>query len=304
MEHWNSVSTGSSIAIDTSAVCRLLNAIGSVDNTSMAKAVLDLVDSQVAMDHCTLMAFTADHNPRVIAVASQAQDRQIHHCANEYARQFHQHDRIQLHLQSMLPQQETGDILVHRQTLAQIIDAELRRLYNDTLGVVDSMAVTVKTGRRAWITTQLCRHRDQGTLEHGEIKQILQLASLIATSVSRHCQLEAGGEGEFRASVSEGIDALCSLLTQRERQVILRILDGVTVEQIAGELGLKPTTVITYRSRAYEKLGISSRRELFSTLLRNRNATQHWQPPVVPDHSPLFQRPVYATSTATDRSHQ
>ncbi|MCY0151317.1 LuxR C-terminal-related transcriptional regulator [Hoeflea alexandrii] len=33
---------------------------------------------------------------------------------------------------------------------------------------------------------------------------------------------------------------------------------------IAGELGLSPATIVTYRRRAYGKLGISSRGDLFA----------------------------------------
>lgn len=304
MEHWNSVSSDTGIAIDSSLVCRLLEAIGSVDHTTLSNAVLELVNRHVAMADCSVMAFTAERNPRIVSVTSQTDNHQIFHCASNYARHLYQHDRIQLHLQSILPQQEIGHITVHRQTLSQIIDAELRRLYNDTLGIVDSMAVTIKTGRREWITASLCRHRNQGPLRKEEIETILQLAPLIATSISRHCRLEADGEGDYRSSVSDDIDQLCSLLTQRERQVILRILDGVTVEQIAGELGLKPTTVITYRSRAYEKLGISSRRELFSAVLRKRNGSNPWQPADTPGTLHFLNGPAYATSTGSDRPHQ
>jgi DNA-binding CsgD family transcriptional regulator len=282
----------------------LINAIGSVDHTTVAHAVLELVNGHVAMADCSVMAFVAEGNPRLVSVCSQTDDHQIFHCASNYARHLYQHDRIQLHLQSILPQQEIGQVTIHRQTLTQIIDAELRRLYNDTLEVVDSMAITIKTGRREWITTSLCRHRNQGTLGQEEIETILQLAALIATSVARHCRIEADSEVVSQTSVSEGIDQLCSLLTKRERQVILRILDGVTVEKIAGELGLKPTTVITYRSRAYEKLGISSRRELFSNLLRNRKGSNPWQPAELLDNPPRFNGPAYATSTGSDRPHQ
>ena len=288
MEYWKSVSTDTGLAIDCADACRLFNAIGSADHTSMARAILDLVNRHVAMADCTILNFGAERNPRVVAVASLTDDRQIFHCATNYARQLYHHDRIQLHLHSLLPEQKIDSIAVHRQTLTQIIDAELRRLYNDTLGVVDSMAITIKTGRHEWITTNLCRHRLQGILDKEEIETIRQLAPLIATSVARHCRLEAEGEGEFRASVSDGIDELCSQLTTRERQVILRILDGVTVERIAEELGLKPTTVITYRSRAYEKLGISSRRELFSTLLRSRATSSPWQRSEMPGNPPGF----------------
>jgi DNA-binding CsgD family transcriptional regulator len=304
MEHWNNLSSDTGIAIDSTAVCRLLSAIGSVDHSTLALAVLELVNAHVAMAACSMMAFVAERNPRLVSVCSQTDEHQIFHCTSNYARHLYQHDRIQLHLQSILPQQEIGHITVHRQTLTQIIDAELRRLYSDTLGVVDSIAVTIKTGHQEWITTSLCRHRDQGPLDEDEIETVLQLATLIATSASRHCRIEADGEADNQTSVHDGIDQLCSLLTKRERQVILRILDGVTIENIASELGLKPTTVITYRSRAYEKLGISSRHELFSAVLQNRKGSSPWQPATIPDTASPFTGPSYAASTGTDRPYQ
>lgn len=53
-------------------------------------------------------------------------------------------------------------------------------------------------------------------------------------------------------------------LSERERQVCLGVLAGKKTEIIAGEIGVAPSTVTTYRRRAYEKLGISSSAALFA----------------------------------------
>ncbi len=53
-------------------------------------------------------------------------------------------------------------------------------------------------------------------------------------------------------------------LSDREREVCLGVLSGKKTETIAGEIGVAPSTVTTYRRRAYEKLGISSRAALFA----------------------------------------
>lgn len=47
-------------------------------------------------------------------------------------------------------------------------------------------------------------------------------------------------------------------LSERERQVAELLLSGKTQAEIAGELGLKASTVGTYRQRALEKLGLDS----------------------------------------------
>ncbi|WP_428648997.1 helix-turn-helix transcriptional regulator [Roseibium sp.] len=55
-----------------------------------------------------------------------------------------------------------------------------------------------------------------------------------------------------------------SALSERERAVCLGILSGRKAEAIAAELEVAASTVITYRKRAYGKLGISSRAGLFA----------------------------------------
>ena len=58
--------------------------------------------------------------------------------------------------------------------------------------------------------------------------------------------------------------ACLAVLSAREREICLGVLDGKKAELIAGELDLSPATVVTYRRRAYAKLGISSRGDLFA----------------------------------------
>ncbi|TKW76868.1 MAG: hypothetical protein DI543_18695, partial [Bradyrhizobium icense] len=57
-------------------------------------------------------------------------------------------------------------------------------------------------------------------------------------------------------------------LTGREKEVCLRILSGFSSEAIAAELGISLHSALTYRKRAYEKLGISAQNELFGMVLR------------------------------------
>ncbi|PLW76348.1 helix-turn-helix domain-containing protein [Cohaesibacter celericrescens] len=52
-------------------------------------------------------------------------------------------------------------------------------------------------------------------------------------------------------------------LSDREKQVCHGILQGKKAEVIAADMDVAPSTVVTYRRRAYEKLGISSRASLF-----------------------------------------
>ena len=55
-----------------------------------------------------------------------------------------------------------------------------------------------------------------------------------------------------------------SALSNREREVCLGVLRGRKAEAIAADLAITPNSVVTYRRRAYAKLGVNSRADLFS----------------------------------------
>lgn len=60
-------------------------------------------------------------------------------------------------------------------------------------------------------------------------------------------------------------------LSLREKQVVLLLLRGLTLRQIAPELGLTFSTVSTYSKTIYRKLGINSRAQLFLLFRRQPN---------------------------------
>ena len=76
----------------------------------------------------------------------------------------------------------------------------------------------------------------------------------------RPAQSERSGPDELGKQVSR-LDG--TALSPREKQVALLLLQGMTLRQIAPELGLTPATVATYSKSVYKKLGINSRAELF-----------------------------------------
>lgn len=68
----------------------------------------------------------------------------------------------------------------------------------------------------------------------------------------------------FERDVDTGIPAPLTVLSDRERAVCLGILSGQKSEAIAADLGIAASSVITYRKRAYGKLGVTSRTGLFA----------------------------------------
>ncbi len=69
-------------------------------------------------------------------------------------------------------------------------------------------------------------------------------------------------------TLTGGTSALDSL-SERELQVLLKITQGHSIQEIADVLYLSPKTVSTYRSRIFKKLGVHSDVELTHLALRH-----------------------------------
>jgi DNA-binding CsgD family transcriptional regulator len=89
-------------------------------------------------------------------------------------------------------------------------------------------------------------------------RRFSRAAPVFGSLIARHLR---GPEVEAR------LRALCPALTAREVAVCNALLRGSSAPQVAGALGLRVSSVHTYRKRAYAKLGVGSLPELFQRLL-------------------------------------
>jgi len=111
------------------------------------------------------------------------------------------------------------------------------------------------------------------------LESILPLMTALIAAHYRILRLKATGEPPKKWKAHSLVHTIISKnappfskLTRREREVCERILLGYTSVGIGLDLAIAQSSVITYRRRAYEKLGISSQNELFSLCL---TAGQH-----------------------------
>ncbi len=76
---------------------------------------------------------------------------------------------------------------------------------------------------------------------------------LIAALITQH----------YRLNQSLSSEGPLAILSDRERQICQGILRGKKMEAISAETGVATSSAITYKKRAYAKLGITSRAALF-----------------------------------------
>lgn len=103
------------------------------------------------------------------------------------------------------------------------------------------------------LAINLYRHQSQAAFRAHEIDAIGHASALLTACVLRHLGTDCPP------------DPLLTL-TVRERAVCSRMLKGWTHDGIAADLGVSSATVKTYRNRAFDRLGIHHRNELFALM--------------------------------------
>ncbi len=81
---------------------------------------------------------------------------------------------------------------------------------------------------------------------------------------------ETGGKSAPELSAGE-LNERLALLTPRERDLFLLLLEGYTLKESANQLSVKYSTANTHMTGIYKKLGVNSRAEL---IIRYRNAVK------------------------------
>lgn len=168
-------------------------------------------------------------------------------------------------------------------TADEIPDEHRARVYQ-AHGMAERISV-VDRDADGTFAVNLYRHEHQPHFTDAQIAGFEMLALSILELARKHIAL-SGGSGEARVHapelpcplekaasampagrIRERLLALAPELTARELDVCVRLLQGMTQEGIASDLGVAFTTVKTYRNRAYTRLGVHFRNELFARVL-------------------------------------
>lgn len=153
-----------------------------------------------------------------------------------------------------------------------------RRMYSDSYRKIffEDSDIVDKCATAIWLEdtcfyVNFYRITSQGRFTRDEIRRLMAVAPAVSAAVARHFQQEPAAEDSDPLQRLKALFAGAApfaALTGREKEVCLRILSGLTSEAIAAELGISLHSALTYRKRAYDRLGISSQNELFAIALR------------------------------------
>lgn len=132
-----------------------------------------------------------------------------------------------------------------------------RRRVFDEGGIVERVSV-VQRGEDAWRVISVARHASDGLFSDRELDDLVGFAGLVLPLLPLNHRRGAGEAPLSVEQIEERFATRFPMLTRRERQVCACAASGMSVDASAAALGLRRTSVLTYRRRAYQRLEVSS----------------------------------------------
>lgn len=146
-----------------------------------------------------------------------------------------------------------------------------RRLFTEpSLGAKASL-IAQAPGHALYVN--LYRGIGHGPFTPGELDGVGRAGDMLLALLERHFTLAddkaASDLGALQRVIEDASsEAGRAALSAREAAVCARIVAGYSTEGIGLDLGVSQHSVVSYRRRAFGKLGIATQRELFSLVLR------------------------------------
>jgi DNA-binding CsgD family transcriptional regulator len=249
---------------DVGGFAQAVNAIGTPRFADgLIKALLPIS----VIDQIAVVAYERASGPRTLCVASRNNPSLARSLTRDYVTKHYDGDPI---LEQLARRRWSKGIAMFRHDPSRLKTRAYEIRFFKSVGLVDKIAYAWWAGETAYYVN-LYRFAQTGRFQERDLAILEGLRDLIAAMVRLHDgrrrlrHLLHGRKGAAHAM--EFVALLGDRLTAREQQVLAALLRGTSSEGIAAALSLKPSTVVTYRKRAYAKLGIATQAELFALCL-------------------------------------
>ncbi|MCV9938379.1 helix-turn-helix transcriptional regulator [Boseaceae bacterium BT-24-1] len=157
-----------------------------------------------------------------------------------------------------------GESIVLRQSWSNIPDRDYRSTCYLHPRVIERISTCIPRDKDV-IFLNIYRREASGCFADEELERFHRVAKAVATCAGSHDRLMRSETTALRpsqAATERMLRAADPRLSVREAEICAGILRGDAIKEIANNLSLELSSVITYKKRAFHKLNISTRREL------------------------------------------
>lgn len=236
-------------------------AVLAIGRPNFPNALIDTLRRQAGVGHCMVFSLTRTGAASCLLDAGNIPIGSDLGAA--YAGQYHASDPNR---DALFDGHERPAQILLPSFAPRMYSARYRKIFFRDSGIVDKFATAIWVEDTCFYVN-FYRIAAQGRFSEAQLERLKAIAPTIGASVARHFQQAPSPPGEDIATLF-ATRAPLSELTAREQEVCRGILVGLSSEAISQKLGISLHSTLTYRKRAYEKLGISAQNELFAIVLR------------------------------------
>ncbi len=237
--------------------------VGAVGGMLFDRAAAAAIRNIVTVDRLYVFDIEGPNASRVLFSEHETAQRPTPH--DLYVAKYLPLDPILLALEAA----ETPDDMVLLRVGPQDIVQPGYRKALETADIVERVSI-VRRGEQRWRCLNVARRGPKGRFTPEELARLAAFTRFLLPLVGRHEALTTRGVagGLTLAQLEDRFWALRSGLSPREVEVCARAAFGMTVEGAALDLNIGRASVLTYRKRAYQRLGVTSANELSKMVMR------------------------------------
>lgn len=240
--------------VPAAAAAALLEAAAS---PCSADAMLRAVQTVVPIDYLSLVDIRRDLPELVEGSASRPQERSVvAQCFAIYRRHYYRRDAILPLAAQLLSRPASTGLTLHCRA-DELPDSGWRADIYERERLTDRFTLMHTPAPGVVQAIHLYRDERQGRFCAHEIDRLVGFAPLLRQAHAAAWRAGAATADRDRR-IAEGERRLLRLapnLSPRERAVCARIAQGMSADGVAADLDVAPSTVLTLRKRAYQKLG-------------------------------------------------
>ncbi|RMF08861.1 MAG: LuxR family transcriptional regulator [Alphaproteobacteria bacterium] len=251
--------------------------------------LMALLNRILPVDHCAVFTFDPQGHAGHLFTSTKMPADEAETLAHDYISGYYAQDPNFQAVQNLSRDTSSPFVELSPPDFEGHYNRDYRKRFFDRVDLIDKAAAVTRL-KEGVVYCNFYRMGGSGKFSEEDRARLNKVLPLVTSLIGSHYRLRRaqsfGHESQHAATTGGGAQSLVhsvigravppfDRLTAREREVCARILLGYTTEAISLDLDIAPTSVATYRKRAYAKLGIATQNELFGICLDAVDRTAH-----------------------------
>jgi DNA-binding CsgD family transcriptional regulator len=236
--------------------------IGKIGAPGFEPSFFKIMREVTGCEHLTAFASSPRTPPRLLCAINRGARPVARLVAEKYLKHYWTHDPANRMWGGNASRSYEMAVRVFSHNIAH--DAYRHDCYS-SVDLVDRFSIIRHQGEET-VRLNLYRSARRGRFGVADFAPVLDSAAIMFALLAKHDAHRAGVSGDPDV-LARRLRQIMPQMSRRESDVCVGIIQGKSSEAIALAFGISINTVLTYRKRAYARLGISSHNELMRLVL-------------------------------------